>query len=209
MCASYRPWAYWRWKPVFCLFVSCVCVLYTAQHSFLHFGNARYTVAEGWDESRGLVRDINMTRWAEGSEGQTHGGKEILETTCLPFSPTRGVRAASEGMEVACRTETFGPYLPKNSIFSNKDQVLEEWMDSPHLSAPWLPVFLRCYGGDWLSNGSVMARPSWNKIGMWVFTRALVMANLKLSSWTDVPLSWFTSLLSVLHVPSAHSQTLA
>lgn len=45
-----------------CLFVSCVCVLYNAQHSFLHFGNARYMVAEGCDASRGLAKDIKITR---------------------------------------------------------------------------------------------------------------------------------------------------
>lgn len=43
-----------------CLFR--VCVLYNAQHSFLHFGNARYMVAEGCDASRGLAKDIKITR---------------------------------------------------------------------------------------------------------------------------------------------------
>lgn len=66
----------------------------------------------------------------------------LAMTSGLSYSTRRGVTAESEGTEIPCSTETL-----IIQFFPHKDQALDEWMDRPHLSAPWSMVFLRRYRG--------------------------------------------------------------
>lgn len=67
-------------------------------------GNCRMNSRQGrWRKSASEEGVLEMTSW-------------------LSHSARRSVRAGSEGKEIPCRTQTFCPYLPDNSIFfPNKD----------------------------------------------------------------------------------------
>lgn len=126
----------------------CVCFLCNTQHSFLRFGHAQYMFAEWTDKMRGPLGGVEITGWAvdQGGEGTVRVKRGLLAMISgLSYSARRGVTAESEGTETPCSTETL-----IIQFFSHKDQALDEWMDRPHLSAPWSMVFLRRYRGAWL-----------------------------------------------------------